>query len=553
MKKLFILASFLPLLISCIRGGEALAKLDDVFSYIESRPDSALTVLEGMNEDDLISKRSKAKHALLYSMALDKNWIDLASDSIIAPAVGYYNNHGSAEEKLLTYYYRGRISMNAGDYEEAISYFVLAERHLYDCSDKIMAGRLFKAQTRVYQYCYDGKGMTKAAERAAELYLSGQDTAKFINSQYDVVAGYLMQTDTTKAMENLDVLKPFWHKMNEKQKSLYYSSSLLLNQSKGFHQSESLIEEYLNEIQTPSNIKWLSVAKAYYLSGNHDKAQSSLQKYDLYEGLHNAAYFWDSGLIYEALGRNSEAAKSYRKYIDMTDEKLGYLLEADIRFIKEQYESKIMIQRKSHLLTVTSLCILILALVVIIITSRIRKIHEEKRMTEATMKKYRELYESAIQEIDSLKQALKDNQTNPTIKEQIIKRLTLLNRFIAAHITPTFSKTAIEELEKLMQNRNDFIESTRLSFLIENPRFVEYLKQKGLKEAEIGYCCLYAMGLKGKEIASYLGNSHYKQSSSIRKKLGLTEHDTNLDLYLRGIIAKLQSKSLQQPHKHQHP
>lgn len=44
MKNLFILASFLPLLISCIRGGEALAKLDDVFSYIESRPDSALTV-----------------------------------------------------------------------------------------------------------------------------------------------------------------------------------------------------------------------------------------------------------------------------------------------------------------------------------------------------------------------------------------------------------------------------------------------------------------------------------------------------------------------------
>ena len=200
-----------------------MAKLDDVFSYIESRPDSALTVLEGMNEEDLTSKRSKAKHALLYSMALDKNWIDLGSDSIIAPAVSYYNNHGSTEEKLMTYYYRGRISMNAGSYEDAISYFILAERQLYDYSDKIMAGRLFKAQTRVYQYCYDGKGMTKAAERAAELYLSGQDTAKFINSQYDVVAGYLMQTDTTKAMENLDVLKPFWHKMNEKQKSLYYS------------------------------------------------------------------------------------------------------------------------------------------------------------------------------------------------------------------------------------------------------------------------------------------------------------------------------------------
>ena len=540
MKNLFILASFLPLLISCIRGGEALAKLDDVFSYIESRPDSALTVLEGMNEEDLTSKRSKAKHALLYSMALDKNWIDLASDSIIAPAVSYYNNHGSTEEKLMTYYYRGRISMNAGSYEDAISYFILAERQLYDYSDKIMAGRLFKAQTRVYQYCYDGKGMTKAAERAAKLYLSGQDTAKFINSQYDVVAGYLMQTDTTKAMENLDVLKPFWHKMNEKQKSLYYSSSLLLNQSKGFHQSESLIEEYLNEIQTPSNIKWLSVAKAYYLSGNHDKAQSSLQKYDLYEGLHNAAYFWDSGLIYEALGRNSEAAKSYRKYIDMTDEKLGYLLEADIRFIKEQYESKMMIQRKNHLLTVTSLCILILALVVIIITSRIRKIREEKRTTEETMKKYRELYESGIQEIDSLKQALKDNQTNPTIKEQIIKRLSVLNKFIAANISANYSQTAMAELNQLMIDKNQFIESTRLTFYITYPKFLDYLKKQHLSDNEIGYCCLYAIGLKGKDISHYIGaNGQYKFNGDIRSKLGLSSHDTNLDIYLRNLLEKL--------------
>lgn len=540
MKNLFILASFLPLLISCIRGGEALAKLDDVFSYIESRPDSALTVLEGMNEEDLTSKRSKAKHALLYSMALDKNWIDLASDSIIAPAVSYYNNHGSTEEKLMTYYYRGRISMNAGSYEDAISYFILAESQLYDYSDKIMAGRLFKAQTRVYQYCYDGKGMTKAAERAAELYLSGQDTAKFINSQYDVVAGYLMQTDTTKAMENLDVLKPFWHKMNEKQKSLYYSSSLLLNQSKGFHQSESLIEEYLNEIQTPSNIKWLSVAKAYYLSGNHDKAQSSLQKYDLYEGLHNAAYFWDSGLIYEALGRNSEAAKSYRKYIDMTDEKLGYLLEADIRFIKEQYESKMMIQRKNHLLTVTSLCILILALVVIIITSRIRKIRKEKRTTEETIKKYRELYESGIQEIDLLKQALKDNQTNPIIKEQIVKRLSVLNKFIAANISANYSQTAMAELNQLMIDKNQFIESTRLTFYITYPKFLDYLKKQHLSDNEIGYCCLYAIGLKGKDISHYIGaNGQYKFNGDIRSKLGLSSHDTNLDIYLRNLLEKL--------------
>jgi len=44
----------------------------------------------------------EAKYALLLSQALDKNYIDLQSDSIIAPAVRYYENHGTPDERLKT-------------------------------------------------------------------------------------------------------------------------------------------------------------------------------------------------------------------------------------------------------------------------------------------------------------------------------------------------------------------------------------------------------------------------------------------------------------------
>ena len=60
--------------------------LDDVESYIQERPDSALTVIQSIGADDLSSRELKARHALLLSQALDKNFIDLQSDSIIAPA-----------------------------------------------------------------------------------------------------------------------------------------------------------------------------------------------------------------------------------------------------------------------------------------------------------------------------------------------------------------------------------------------------------------------------------------------------------------------------------
>ena len=62
-------------------------------------------------------RKQKAKYALLYSMALDKNYIDLQSDSIIAPAIKYYERHGSHEERFLCYYYRARIYETAGDKE----------------------------------------------------------------------------------------------------------------------------------------------------------------------------------------------------------------------------------------------------------------------------------------------------------------------------------------------------------------------------------------------------------------------------------------------------
>ena len=45
-------------------------------SYIEEKPDSALVTLEPIDLSELSGKEEKAKYALLYSMALDKNFID---------------------------------------------------------------------------------------------------------------------------------------------------------------------------------------------------------------------------------------------------------------------------------------------------------------------------------------------------------------------------------------------------------------------------------------------------------------------------------------------
>ena len=45
------------------------------------------TILEGIDKSNLNNKELKARHGLLLSMALDKNFIDLTSGSLFQPVV----------------------------------------------------------------------------------------------------------------------------------------------------------------------------------------------------------------------------------------------------------------------------------------------------------------------------------------------------------------------------------------------------------------------------------------------------------------------------------
>ena len=101
---IFILLSFI--LLSC-RSYDANRVLQDVDNYIMTRPDSALTVLEGVERRALRTERQRAHHALLYAMALDKNYIDVSEDSIAGVAVDYYSRKGPMKYRARAYYYHG--------------------------------------------------------------------------------------------------------------------------------------------------------------------------------------------------------------------------------------------------------------------------------------------------------------------------------------------------------------------------------------------------------------------------------------------------------------
>jgi hypothetical protein len=125
----------------------------------------------------------------------------------------------------------------------------------------------------------------------------------------------------------------------------------------------------------------------------------------------------------------------------------------------------------------------------------------------------------------------------------IRQRLAVLDKVIASHISSDdkFYRSSEEEIDVLMADREEFLRSTKIVFEESHPKFIAYLQDKGLTDWEIGYCCLYTLGLKGKDIGEFIQKKrHYIISHEIRQKLGLDEHDTNISIYLRDLLLDLE-------------
>lgn len=141
------------LLVSC-DNRQAKALLQDVESYIQERPDSALRVLRKVDTLTLNTKSLRARYSLLFAMALDKNDIDTTALSILEPTVAYYERLGSPQDKMLSCYYLGRIYANRKDYPNAVIFYsqALRESSEYDYYHR---GLIYAASADAYNASFN--------------------------------------------------------------------------------------------------------------------------------------------------------------------------------------------------------------------------------------------------------------------------------------------------------------------------------------------------------------------------------------------------------------
>ena len=144
--------------------------LDKAEDYLEYFPDSSLMILNKLNIKELSPISQKARYALLKSIALDKNYIDVTDDSLTSIAIEYYSSKSSSEDKMKAYFYNGRICFNSKNYEKAMENYLIAEECVPKCKDLTYVGLLYNSKAMVYNRVYDYVKAFEQIELAASYY-----------------------------------------------------------------------------------------------------------------------------------------------------------------------------------------------------------------------------------------------------------------------------------------------------------------------------------------------------------------------------------------------
>ena len=565
-------------------------------SLMEAHPDSALTLLRGIEKSELGSKEEQARYALLMSMALDKNYIDTTSFDVLQPAIDYFLKNGDPTEKLRTYYYQGRIFQNKKDRDNALNSFIKGIDVSNGSDDSLYIARTLVAQAAQYSEFYDFDSYTKCHLRASKIY-------KRLSRKWNEFDCLLNALNGSIALNN-----------QAKGDSI---QNLTLNEYKLSHALKfgniQDIENLIKNQEDNSNLDTnglLNLALAYNKVGKDVKAAHLLGSINNGHEYDTLKYLAVSVPVLENMGDYKNALSVYKTFSHRMDSINTFRFDQKSKSIEEKHQIELQAEQDAREKTkiiwscITGIIFLVLIVVILFLLFRSNKTQKDlaiekakntelenkqlksdkdKAIQEAKIKdlendrlkseKEKAINEAKIKDLEnenlkaerdrkaleaenlahrveilenesaSLKELMESQEELPSEVQEAIKvRIEMLNALMAGYITNNdqYEKPYESWIKELTDNTEEFMNSNRLAFQVSHPRFIQYFEDHDLTVSEINYVCLYAIGLRGKEVGNYMKKrSHVNISSAIRKKLGIDKHETNIGIYVRKLLKEL--------------
>ena len=363
--------------------------LQDVETYIQERPDSALRVLRKVDSLTLNTKALRARYSVLFAMALDKNYIDTTALSILEPTVAYYEKYGSPKDKMLSYYYLGRIYSNRKDYPNAVIYYLQALRESSE-DDYYHRGLIFEAATDAYNASFNDEEELRNSILAYECFEKIGDKDLDL-SLYKVAQAYHNN-------ERFDVADSLYSlvysgKDSTSRLALYAMEDLVSND---LYQEKQDVERDLELLEYVAEHRGNLSLESYYeyaylllLAGKESEAENILSQLSNREA--NGKTMEIRYRIAECKGQNEEALALLKSMLshqnDVVKKKLAqsvFKAQSDYyRLAAEVSEQKSTISnQRSIIILITGLMIIAL-LYVIFMKRKSTLIREKDRLTQA--------------------------------------------------------------------------------------------------------------------------------------------------------------------------
>lgn len=209
---IFIVIALSLLITAC--SGNANISLQNVDEIIEANPDSALTMLEGMDRSDY-DKEDSAYYALLYTQAQIKTYVELDNDSLIRKAYKFYHTSLTGSKCIRAYFYKGEVAFNARHRAVAIRELLTARDIALNDKDYGWTARSAELLSDVFAHSGNYQQAEPYSCEAVKYFgINNEENRK----RYAIIDLSMMRLNlgkTEQALKSLDSLNNIFKKSND--------------------------------------------------------------------------------------------------------------------------------------------------------------------------------------------------------------------------------------------------------------------------------------------------------------------------------------------------
>ncbi|MCM1301803.1 MAG: hypothetical protein NC226_08790 [Bacteroides cellulosilyticus] len=532
---------------------------------MQDRPDSALAILQQVDRTSLRSRYGKARYALLYSQALDKNYVDVDSDSLITRALNYYLHRGAKRERALAYYYSGRIYENAGNIDSAIVQFTNAEDILKTTTDAALQGLTSGALARLYETQH-------FIELAENKYLEAANAFAKAGQKRNELFAYMGVLETLSIRNDVENHRLYYDHAVELAKELYDSVSMLrlartkaskcIKEHSNYRGALRTLKDAANSYNhgiIPQNYYFL-LCDIYAHLNKPDSALLYLRP--LLNGMQNESargqleYLYMASRIYKMKKDDSNAYRYNAEALHICDSMYFAEKEHAIPELQAKYRNERLALHNKYLKSINQyqLIIAIIVLIAVLFISlwligrrQKRILQQEQEITE-----YRSVISRLKEEYEELRIGSNDETLN--------RRITFLKQLLETtaqfgHNKEAFYAKIEQLLTKSGSNQQVKKSGTNEILLIfqdilntRHPGIINYLMQTypQLSHQELSLYCMIAMDISKTAICLVMDTSqktYYNYRNLLRNKLAITNEEMTIPQHYRMVCEEYEANS----------